>query len=209
MIALEHRSILEARPATPRPESRMCITDVGAFLAGEKHSDAPQCACSVIAAVVRAWNDGISDDETRTRVLRPLLPKLIGSRVQSDAVLLRRMYLVIDWHVRTYAPAFLRVGGFEAHAVALENLPEIVDGATLRPLHPTLLARPGARPRARPGARPWRAARRRGSGAAWSAAWSAARRARPGARPVSRGLRGDRAGRGQERGQERGRERGP
>jgi hypothetical protein len=116
-------------------EDGMCAMEAVAWLAGEPHSDKPICTCPVIGGVVIGWNDSITDDETRTRLLRPLLLKLIGTRVQpspeSDAVLLTRMYIAVDWQIRTYAPAFLRAGGFLTEADALSSLSEIVDAATL------------------------------------------------------------------------------
>ncbi len=98
------------------PEDGLCAMEAVAFLSKEKHSDAPSCACPVISAVVRDWNDSISDDDTRTRLLRPLLPRLVGTRVGGDEVLLERMWMVIDWQIRTYVPAFLRVSGLIAAA---------------------------------------------------------------------------------------------
>lgn len=112
-------------------EEGMCAMEAVAWLANEPHSDSPACTCPVLASVVRKWNDSLPDAD-RTRLLRPLLPKLIGTRAQSDDVLLRRMYIAVDWQIRTYAPAFLRLGGFKDHANALEALSPIVDDASLK-----------------------------------------------------------------------------
>ncbi len=68
-------------------EAGVCSMEAVAWLAGEPHSDRPACACPVIGAFMIAWNDALPDDETRTRLLKPLLPLLVGSRAAArDAV---------------------------------------------------------------------------------------------------------------------------
>jgi hypothetical protein len=50
------------------PDTGMCAMEAVAWLAGERHSDKPQCVCPVIASFLRTWNDGMgNDDETRAR----------------------------------------------------------------------------------------------------------------------------------------------
>jgi hypothetical protein len=61
-------------------ESGVCAMEAVAWLAGEPHSDTPQCACPVIGAFMRSWNDAIPDDAHRTALLKPLLPLLVGSK---------------------------------------------------------------------------------------------------------------------------------
>ena len=112
-------------------ENGVCALEAVAWLAGEKHSDRPSCACPVIAGVVRQWNDQLPDDERRNRLIRPLLAKIVGTRVVGDAVMMRRMWLVQDWNMRVRTPAFLRLAKLEENATALEELPEIVDLASL------------------------------------------------------------------------------
>src|SRR6266404_1742190 len=94
----------------------LCAMEFVAWLAGEPHSDKPQCACPVIGAFMRNWNDAIRDDATRTRLLKPLLPSLIGTR-STRAVELRRSYLALDWLARECAPAWLSLrADLQAHA---------------------------------------------------------------------------------------------
>jgi hypothetical protein len=61
-----------------------------AWLAGERHSDRPDCTCPVIAAYVRPISDW-ADDEQRQQ-LRAFLPRLIGSR-SADHVVRRAEFL--------------------------------------------------------------------------------------------------------------------
>src|SRR6185437_920560 len=56
-----------------------CAIELVSFVAGEPWSDHPECVCPVLGAFIRAWNDGLPEDR-RTDLLRPLLPRLIGTR---------------------------------------------------------------------------------------------------------------------------------
>ena len=58
----------------------MCVMEAAAYLAGRKHGDAPPCVCPVIGAFLRNWNDNLPDDETRTRLLKPLVPLVLQLR---------------------------------------------------------------------------------------------------------------------------------
>lgn len=49
----------------------LCVMEAVAYVAGEPWSDHPKCACPVLGAFMRAWNDGLPTDEDRTRLLRP------------------------------------------------------------------------------------------------------------------------------------------
>ncbi len=100
-----------------------------AWLAGEPHSDRPSCASLPIAALMRSWNDSL-DEESRNRLLKPLLPRLVGSR-STPAVEKKRSLLALDWLIRTYMPAWLDlVPSLAEDAATLRSLPEIVDEKT-------------------------------------------------------------------------------
>jgi hypothetical protein len=113
-------------------DNMMCAMEAVAWLADERWSDKPECACPIISAFVRRWNDGICNDETRTRLLRPLIPRLLNTR-STKAIERRRMWMAVDWSIRASTPAFLRlVPSLELHADMLASLPEIVSAETLR-----------------------------------------------------------------------------
>ncbi len=116
----------------------VCIMEAVSYIADEPWSDHPSCACPVIAAFLRNWNDSLSDDE-RNELLRPLIPRLVGTR-GGDALEQRRATMATDWLIRVYTPAWLRLAKLEAQAVALEQLPEITDFAQCPSLMPTLNA---------------------------------------------------------------------
>ena len=60
-----------------------CVMEAVAYVAGEPWTDRPACACPVISAFMRAWNDDLPTDADRDRLLRPLIPRL--ARVAGDA----------------------------------------------------------------------------------------------------------------------------
>lgn len=84
----------------------MCAMEMVAWLAGEPHSDEPACACPVLAALVRACNDAMSDG-VRDRWLRPLVPMLVDTR-STAAVERARGLVAVDALVRELLPAWLR-----------------------------------------------------------------------------------------------------
>jgi len=112
-------------------EEGMCAMEAAAYVAGEEHSDRPRCVCPIISTFIRNWNDGIADDETRTSILSPLLPKVINTRSTAE-VERARSYMALDWLVRESASAWLDTAGLSEHAAALRALSAIVDAETAR-----------------------------------------------------------------------------
>lgn len=101
----------------------MCAMEMVAWLAGEPHSDEPLCACPVLGSLVRAVNDTMSEAQ-RNRYLRPLVPKLIGTRATAAVERVRGL-LVVDALVRTLLPMRLRRDGRPDEARLLADLPPI------------------------------------------------------------------------------------
>jgi len=56
----------------------MCAMELVAFLAGERHTDHPDCACPVLTSYTIGLNDSMP--EVWRQQLKPYLPLLIGSR---------------------------------------------------------------------------------------------------------------------------------
>jgi hypothetical protein len=111
------------------PDSTFCVMEAVAFVANEPWSDHPECACPVISAFLRAWNDGLPTDADRDRLLRPLIPKLVGTR--NPKLEERRSLMAADWLVRVHTPAWLRLAGLKKQAKSLESLPEITTMAQI------------------------------------------------------------------------------
>lgn len=173
---------------------QFCVMEAVAYVAGEPWTDQPACACPVIGAFMRRWNDDLSDQDRQ--MLKPLIPRLVGTRASRE-VEARRSWLVTDWMVRVYAPAWLELAGMKEQADALRQLPELTSDAVLGAAQSTIdkansqasAARNAARDAARMAAdsdaryaammvarsTARDAAEIAAKYAAWSAAWSAAR----------------------------------
>ena len=145
-----------------------CIMEAVSYVAGEKWSDAPACACPVISGFLRTWNDGLSDTE-RDALLRPLILRVVGSRATPD-IERRRSFMAADWVVRQHTPAWLRAAALTAPAEALAMLPEIIDMAQLPIIRDAIWA--AKRDASAAGAAAWDAAGA-ARAAAWDAAWDA------------------------------------
>lgn len=120
------------------PKDGACIMELVSFVAGEPWSDSPACACPVISAFLRSWNDALPDGD-RDALLRPLVPRLIGTR-STPAMEQRRATMAADWLIRTHTPAWLRLAGLATQADALASLPEITDFLQCPSLMPALNA---------------------------------------------------------------------
>src|SRR6185436_18970972 len=139
------------------PNGKMCVMEAAAWMAGEAWSDAPSCVCPTIATLMRSWNDSLPDNETRGRLLKPLLPLIIDT-AHGPEVATVRSFMALDWLARTLAPAFLDLTpSLAPHAATLRALAPIVDLKSVRIAEPS-----------------WDAARDAAWDAAWAAAWDAA-----------------------------------
>lgn len=58
-------------------EAGMCAMEAAAYLAGEPHSDHPQCVSKTIAAFMRSWNDSLND--THRQRLKPYVVKSLDT----------------------------------------------------------------------------------------------------------------------------------
>ncbi|MDO9313369.1 MAG: hypothetical protein Q7T97_02350 [Burkholderiaceae bacterium] len=171
----------------------MCVMEATSFVAGEPWSDAPQCACPVITAFLVSWNDSLPD-AYRTRLLKPLVPLIVGTRSTKE-VEARRSYMALDWLIRVFTPRWLdMVPALHKHAKELRELDAIADMAGAAAAGVKVNAAwDAARAAAR--AAVWAAA----GDAAWDAAWYAAgaaagAAARAAARDAARDAAWDAAG---------------
>ena len=166
------------------PNEGVCLMEAVAWLAREPHSDDPACVCPVLGAFGRDLNDRL-DVERRGR-LKPLIPALVGTARDGHAG--ARGFMAMDWIVRTYTPAWLRLARLDTEADDLQSLPEIADAATLRGAQEVLDAAGKSASATREAA--WDAAWEAAWAAAWEAAWAAAWDA---ARAAARAAAGDAA----------------
>ncbi len=166
----------------------LCLMEAVAWFANEPHSDHPQCTCPVLAQYGRGLNDILPVDKRQRLV--PMIPLCVGTAGDGHEV--ARAMLAVDWLIRTYTPAWLRLAKLDADADALSALPPI-------DTEPDALAATAAINTARlnaaaagdaAGAAAWDAAR----AAAWAAAGDAAgAAARAAAWAAARAAAGDAA----------------
>ena len=162
-LDLETLKLLSGAHASSK--AGMCVMEAVAFVAGEPHSDHPECASPVIAQFLRTWNDDL-DDVGRQR-LKPYVLKVVGTRASAE-VEDQRGWLCADWMVRVHTVAWLELGGMKDQADALRALVPLTSETTLDAALPPLNE---ARKRSdAAGAAAWDAAR----DAAWDAARDAA-----------------------------------
>ena len=105
------------------PEDGMCLMEAVAYVAGESHSDYPECCCPVIARFGRTWNDDMRSDTERERLLK-WVPRLVGTRADR-ATEQRRSALVFEWLTRECLPAWLDVAELTGLANAVHTMTDI------------------------------------------------------------------------------------
>jgi hypothetical protein len=161
-------------------EDGVCAMEAIAWVAGKAHGDHPVCVCPIIGGFLRSWNDAIPDNETRTRLLKPLIPLAIDT-VADQETRAKRSFLCMDWIVREFVPVWMEyVESLIPHAATFRLLPEITSWELLIDATPVLVdaakqsaaARDTARDAAWPAARD--AARHAAGTAAGTTAWAAA-----------------------------------
>ena len=126
--------------AHPNRSNGLCAMEAAAWLAGDAHSDHPDCVSSVIGTFIRSWNDALPDDSSRNRLLKPLLPLILDTKAPQP-IELARSYLAVDWLARECAPAFLSLrDDLKGYAMALRGLKPLTDWASRLAAQGTLAA---------------------------------------------------------------------
>ena len=155
------------------PDGKYCVMEAVAYVAGEKWSDKPDCACPVLASFARTMNDSITDDAQRTRLMLPLIPVLVDSKSTRE-VELKRVALLARWAVRVIAPIALRAARLDAEADNLAALSEDVELAAAGAAAGDAAGGAAWAARAAAEAAAWAAARDATDAAAWAVARGAA-----------------------------------
>ena len=95
--------------------SGMCAMELVAYMAGEKHTDTPECACPIITHFVVSWNDSLYDNASRNRWIKPVLPQVIDSIVRTSKgeldtdVLVKRVAIRLEYTLRNFLPLDLEM----------------------------------------------------------------------------------------------------
>lgn len=118
----------------------MCVMEAAAFVTNELPlPPGPECVSDRIGSFLVLFNDGLPDDATRTRLLLPLIPKILGT-LGSFALEERRGWLAVNWLIKTHTSVWLHNAGLHLQADTLSALPEITDFARRPSLVKTLKA---------------------------------------------------------------------
>ncbi len=115
------------RPGShPSRDDGMCAMEMVAWLAGERHSDGPDCTCPVIAAYVRALNDILPSDEVRDRLLRRRVPMLINT-ADSLSMARQRGFMAADFLAKEFAPLLFADAGNLVGVEAMRSLSPVIN----------------------------------------------------------------------------------
>jgi hypothetical protein len=173
------RTFTFGKGSHPSREDGMCVMEVCAMLAGEKHSDTPACADPVITKLA-IWVNDSCNDQLRNELLLDLPWRIVGTK-STPEIEQQRAFMAADWTVRFVCPTLLRRAGLTAEAEKLEQQPPIINKeAAARAAEAAGAAAEGAKAAgAAAGAARAAEAAARASGAA---AWAAARAAEAAAR---------------------------
>jgi hypothetical protein len=102
------------------------VMEAVSYLTGESWSSTPSCVSPKIVAFLRHWNDDLSSDELRNRLLKPLIPTIIDTSRDPRHEEIRSR-LCADWLVRECTPEFLRLAGLVEHAERLESFDPLTE----------------------------------------------------------------------------------
>jgi hypothetical protein len=102
---LELDTIILSEGGHSSRDQGVCLLEAVAWWAEEDHSDQPECVSPILGMYGRSLNDVLPDGKRqRLRVYIPQLPGTAGDGLDG-----RRGYIALDWLVRTYLPAWLRL----------------------------------------------------------------------------------------------------
>lgn len=141
-----------------------CVPELRERYGVAQFSDDHPSISRTIRSFAISFNDALPDDETRTRLLRPYITKILGTRTTAKDETIRA-WMATDWLVRVHAPAWLDLAGLTEHATKLRALTPLTSSKIAIAAQQTIA---GARERAS-------AARNAARNAARAAARAAAR----------------------------------
>ncbi len=102
-----------AKGAHISPEEGACLMEAVSYVAGEKWSDHPACASTVISDFMRVWNDDLNDEDRQ--MLKYLIPRLVNS-VGTAEIETQRKQMISDWYFKVHVPTWLEMSGLTMHA---------------------------------------------------------------------------------------------
>lgn len=89
-----HQTVRLSRGKHHSPEHGACVMELASMLAGGPFTDHPRCACPIIGAFLRSYNDWV--DDGRRQDLYSYAAEVVGSRA-SSGVQAARAERLVDW----------------------------------------------------------------------------------------------------------------
>jgi hypothetical protein len=90
---ISHQTVRLARGQHSTPRDGVCVMELASMLGHERFTDRPRCACPVIGAFLRGYNDAV-DDRTR-QTLFPYAAAVVGT-AGDDAARTRRLERLVE-----------------------------------------------------------------------------------------------------------------
>jgi hypothetical protein len=94
MTAASHQTVRLARGKHISPEHGTCVMELASMLSGGAFTDHPRCACPIIGAFLRSYNDWV--DDRRRQDLYAYASEVVGSRA-SSGVQEARAQRLMEW----------------------------------------------------------------------------------------------------------------
>ncbi|WP_354702184.1 hypothetical protein DSM112329_02538 [Paraconexibacter sp. AEG42_29] len=114
MVDVNVKTVRLTAGAHLAPADGVCTMELCSMLAGERFSDRPHCACPLLAAFARGYNDAL--DDVRRQELTTLALILVGSRTD-DAAWRRERAGRLFAHAATMPPLVGRPSRWRAHGL--------------------------------------------------------------------------------------------
>ena len=126
------------RGAHVRSAGKVCLLEIASLKAGERLHDHPEAVSPVLAAFGRALWDTTPEDDLLADLL-PFADRLIGTADRPDLDQQAGL-MAADWSIRRFPVPWLQLAGLDAHADALESLPELTSWDLVEQARATIIA---------------------------------------------------------------------
>ena len=122
-INFNNYAITLSKGAHDSPKQGMCIMECVAYIAGEQHTDHPECACPLVTMFAIGTND-VATEKQRKKLL-PFVLRIAGSKATGE-IERQRASMCADYAVRVFAAKALEVVGLHKESAQLRELPKII-----------------------------------------------------------------------------------
>jgi hypothetical protein len=107
-------------------EKGLCIMQAVDYISSGGTKDHPECACQILTEYCIRINDRFTDEDRQK--LKPLIPMLVGTRVDEDAIKIARKRVIMWRNVTVTYPALLDLIKADKHAADLRQFENTPDG---------------------------------------------------------------------------------